>query len=71
MYEAISGLWPKIESIFSEESTLAVRSQAVTSLIKLNEAVRKPLIYGFGPRRHPLGLWRHPQPTFGVADATH
>ncbi|KAE8038973.1 hypothetical protein FH972_011430 [Carpinus fangiana] len=43
MYEAIASLWPDIESIFSDESTLAVRSQAVTSLIKLGEAVRTTL----------------------------
>ncbi|XP_059430190.1 exocyst complex component EXO70H1-like [Corylus avellana] len=43
MYEAISSLWPEIETIFSDESTLAVRSQAVTSLIKLGEAVRTTL----------------------------
>ncbi|XP_062171539.1 exocyst complex component EXO70H1-like [Alnus glutinosa] len=43
LYEAISGLWPEIESIFSDESTSAVRSQAITSLIKLGEAVRTML----------------------------
>ncbi|RWR76853.1 exocyst complex component EXO70B1-like protein [Cinnamomum micranthum f. kanehirae] len=40
MYNAISELWPDIETIFSYESTSAVRSQAVASLIKLGEAVR-------------------------------
>ncbi|KAF5737141.1 exocyst complex component EXO70A1-like [Tripterygium wilfordii] len=40
MYTAIAQNWPEIESIFSFESTSAVRSQAVTSLIKLGESVR-------------------------------
>lgn len=43
LYEAISDLWPEIESIFSYESTAAVRAQAVTSLVKLGEAVRTML----------------------------
>uniref|UniRef100_A0A5B7A5N9 Exocyst subunit Exo70 family protein n=1 Tax=Davidia involucrata TaxID=16924 RepID=A0A5B7A5N9_DAVIN len=40
MYTAISEHWPEIESIFAFESTSAVRSQALTSLIKLGESVR-------------------------------
>ncbi|KAK6935935.1 Exocyst complex subunit Exo70, C-terminal [Dillenia turbinata] len=40
LYEAISNHWPEIQSIFSLESTSAVRSQALNSLIKLGEAVR-------------------------------
>ncbi|KAK9280140.1 hypothetical protein L1049_013827 [Liquidambar formosana] len=40
LYETISDLWPEIQSIFSFESTSAVRTQAITSLIKLGEAVR-------------------------------
>ncbi|PON89564.1 Exocyst complex protein [Trema orientale] len=40
LYEAISDLWPEIDSIFSYESTSAVRSHAVNSLVRLGEAVR-------------------------------
>lgn len=43
LYEAIAGLWPEIESVFSFESTSVVRSQAVNSLIKLGDAVRTML----------------------------
>lgn len=43
MYEAISVLWPEVDSIFSYESTSAVRSQAVNSLVKLGESVRTML----------------------------
>ncbi|KAG6631589.1 exocyst complex component EXO70H1-like [Carya illinoinensis] len=43
LYEAISDHWPEIESIFSFESTSAVRTQAINSLIKLGEAVRAML----------------------------
>ncbi|KAB1226056.1 Exocyst complex component EXO70A1 [Morella rubra] len=39
LYEAISNLWPEIEYIFSYESSLVVRSQAVSSLNMLGEAV--------------------------------
>ncbi|XP_068339982.1 exocyst complex component EXO70H1-like [Pyrus communis] len=39
MYTAISENWPEIESIFGFESTAAVRSQALNSLIKLSESV--------------------------------
>ncbi|GAV80676.1 Exo70 domain-containing protein, partial [Cephalotus follicularis] len=40
LYEAVSDLWPEIESIFRFESISAVRLQAINSLIKLSEAVR-------------------------------
>ncbi|KAG8371408.1 hypothetical protein BUALT_Bualt13G0084600 [Buddleja alternifolia] len=40
LYEAISDLWPEIESIFSHESLSAVRSAAVAALLKLGDAVR-------------------------------
>ncbi|KAK9290747.1 hypothetical protein L1049_008923 [Liquidambar formosana] len=43
MYTAISENWPEIEFIFSFESTSAVRSQALASLIKLTESVRTML----------------------------
>ncbi|XP_037497356.1 exocyst complex component EXO70H1 isoform X2 [Jatropha curcas] len=43
LYQAIADLWPEIESIFNDESTSTVRSQAVNSLIKLGEAVRTML----------------------------
>ncbi|GAY38187.1 hypothetical protein CUMW_034800 [Citrus unshiu] len=43
LYEAISDLSPDIASIFSFESTSAVRSQAANSLIRLGEAVRTML----------------------------
>ncbi|KAI8016017.1 Exocyst complex component EXO70H1 [Camellia lanceoleosa] len=43
MYTAIAEHWPEIESIFSFESTSAVRSQAITSLTKLSESVRTML----------------------------
>ncbi|GMY10758.1 exocyst complex component EXO70H1-like [Fagus crenata] len=39
MYETISDLLPEIQSIFSYELTSTVRSQAITSLHKLGEAV--------------------------------
>ncbi|TQD88748.1 hypothetical protein C1H46_025708 [Malus baccata] len=40
LYTAISESWPEIEFIFGFESTAAVRSQALNSLIKLGESVR-------------------------------
>ncbi|KZV45251.1 hypothetical protein F511_10028 [Dorcoceras hygrometricum] len=40
MYEAISDLWPEIESIFGHESLSVVRSEAVDAQLKLAEAVR-------------------------------
>ncbi|XP_041026369.1 exocyst complex component EXO70H1-like [Juglans microcarpa x Juglans regia] len=43
IYTAISENWPEIESIFSFESTASVRSQAITSLIRLGESVRAML----------------------------
>ncbi|MQM12836.1 hypothetical protein Taro_045753 [Colocasia esculenta] len=43
MYGAVAKLWPDMESIFSYESTSAVRSQAISSLSKLGEVVRSLL----------------------------
>ncbi|XVF68682.1 hypothetical protein PTKIN_Ptkin11bG0020800 [Pterospermum kingtungense] len=43
LYEAVSDLWPEIESIFSFESTSTVRSTAVNSLLRLGDAVRTML----------------------------
>ncbi|CAI8616520.1 unnamed protein product [Vicia faba] len=43
LYEAISDLWPQIQSIFSFESTSTVLSQAVTSMTKLADAVKTML----------------------------
>jgi exocyst complex protein 7 len=43
LYEAISNLWAEIDSIFSYESTSAIRTQAVNSLVKLGDAVRTML----------------------------
>ncbi|KAF5206046.1 Exocyst complex component exo70h1 [Thalictrum thalictroides] len=43
LYDAISELWPEIESIFSFESTSSIRKQAVSSLIRLGDAVRSML----------------------------
>ncbi|EOY34165.1 Exocyst subunit exo70 family protein H7, putative [Theobroma cacao] len=43
LYEAVSDLWPEIESIFSFELTSTVRSTSVNSLIRLGEAVRTML----------------------------
>ncbi|KAL6979245.1 hypothetical protein U1Q18_020911 [Sarracenia purpurea var. burkii] len=43
LYDGISELWPEIEFFFSYELTSAVNSQAVTSLIKLGEAIRMML----------------------------
>ncbi|XVE59192.1 hypothetical protein DITRI_Ditri05aG0025700 [Diplodiscus trichospermus] len=43
LYEAVSDLWPEIESIFSFESTSTVRATAVNSLIRLGDAVRTML----------------------------
>ncbi|KAL6011211.1 hypothetical protein ACLOJK_001656 [Asimina triloba] len=40
LYETIAELWPDIDSIFSCESTSAVRTQATSSFIKLGDAVR-------------------------------
>ncbi|KAL1558634.1 exocyst complex component EXO70H1-like [Salvia divinorum] len=40
LFEAISDLWPDIESIFSHESAAAVRIEAEAALIKLGESVR-------------------------------
>ncbi|CAN6471200.1 unnamed protein product [Victoria cruziana] len=43
LYDSIAELWPEIESIFSYESSNAVRAQSVSALIKLGEAVRSML----------------------------
>ncbi|KAL3530683.1 hypothetical protein ACH5RR_010005 [Cinchona calisaya] len=43
IYDAISELWVDIEIIFSFDSLSVVKSQAVTSLLKLGEAVRTML----------------------------
>ncbi|CAL5424317.1 unnamed protein product [Camellia sinensis] len=43
LYDAISEYWPEIESIFSFESISTVRSQAITSLVKLGDAARTML----------------------------
>ncbi|XP_050894608.1 exocyst complex component EXO70H1 [Lathyrus oleraceus] len=43
LYEAISDIWPQIQSIFSFESTSNVRLQAVTSMAKLADAVKTML----------------------------
>lgn len=43
LYNAISEQWAEIEMIFSYESMAAVRTQAVTSLVKLGDAVRAML----------------------------
>ncbi|CAI9776712.1 unnamed protein product [Fraxinus pennsylvanica] len=40
LYEAISDLWQEIEMIFSYDSLSAVKCQAVSSLLKLGEAIR-------------------------------
>ncbi|XP_047942126.1 exocyst complex component EXO70H1 [Salvia hispanica] len=40
LFEAISDLWPDIESIFSHESAAAVRIEAEAALVKLGESVR-------------------------------
>ncbi|KAG6670665.1 hypothetical protein I3843_Q047200 [Carya illinoinensis] len=44
LYEAISDLWPEIETIFSYESTSVIRSQAISSLINLGDSVRTMLV---------------------------
>ncbi|KAL3646698.1 hypothetical protein CASFOL_009242 [Castilleja foliolosa] len=43
MYNAISNFWPEIDLIFSDESTANIRSQAVTSLVKIGEFARATL----------------------------
>ncbi|XP_073303732.1 exocyst complex component EXO70H1-like [Primulina huaijiensis] len=40
MYEAISNLWPEIESIFAHESLADVRSEAAAAVARLAEALR-------------------------------
>ncbi|XP_074573946.1 exocyst complex component EXO70H1-like [Curcuma longa] len=43
LYDAVSEHWPDIETLFAFESTAAVRSQAVASLLRLAEVVRATL----------------------------
>lgn len=43
LYNALSDLWTDIESVFSFESTAAVRSQALSTLLKLGEAARSTI----------------------------
>ncbi|KHN05940.1 Exocyst complex component 7 [Glycine soja] len=43
MYAAIAGMWSEIESIFSLDSTTAVKSQAYGLLLGLSESVRTSL----------------------------
>lgn len=43
MYTGIANHWPAIDSIFSLESTAAIKSQALTSLVKLGDFVRAAL----------------------------
>ncbi|KAL2485281.1 exocyst subunit exo70 family protein H4 [Abeliophyllum distichum] len=43
MYTGISDHWPEIDSIFSFDSTASVKSQALTSLVRLGEYVRTAL----------------------------
>ncbi|KAF5180317.1 Exocyst complex component exo70h1 [Thalictrum thalictroides] len=40
LYNAVAELWPEIESVFSFESTSAVKSRALASLQRLGDAVR-------------------------------
>ncbi|KAI3721318.1 hypothetical protein L2E82_32327 [Cichorium intybus] len=43
LYNSISILWPEIESLFSYESVSAVKMQALSSLQKLGDSIRKVL----------------------------
>ncbi|XP_043698357.1 exocyst complex component EXO70H1-like [Telopea speciosissima] len=43
LYDAISELWSDIDSIFSDDSTSVVRSQALNSLMMLGDTVRSML----------------------------
>ncbi|CAA2962139.1 exocyst complex component EXO70A1-like [Olea europaea subsp. europaea] len=43
MYTGISNHWPEIDFIFSFDSTASVKSQALTSLVRLGEYVRTAL----------------------------
>ncbi|XP_020412184.1 exocyst complex component EXO70A1-like [Prunus persica] len=67
IYEAVSDLWPEIESIFDSESTQAIKLQALSSWLKLSDSVRTILsdfestiqkdsskILVFGGGIHPL-----------------
>lgn len=44
MYSSIAGNWRAIESIFSFDSSLIVRSQALKSLVSLSESIRSLLV---------------------------
>lgn len=44
LFEAISDLWPEIESTFSHDSVAVVRVEAEAALVKLGEAVRIILV---------------------------
>ncbi|KAI5659892.1 hypothetical protein M9H77_28685 [Catharanthus roseus] len=44
LYEAISEVWPEIESIFSFQSVLSVKIQALSSLDKLGDSVQTIII---------------------------
>ncbi|PRQ58996.1 putative exocyst complex component Exo70, cullin repeat-like-containing domain-containing protein [Rosa chinensis] len=43
LHEAISDLWPETESVFSSESTSAIKLQALSLLLKLGDSVRSLL----------------------------
>ncbi|RWW81517.1 hypothetical protein BHE74_00010085 [Ensete ventricosum] len=43
LYDAVSELWPEIESIFFFEATTAVRSQALSCLLRLAEVARSTM----------------------------
>ncbi|XP_010260020.1 PREDICTED: exocyst complex component EXO70B1-like [Nelumbo nucifera] len=44
LYDTICDLWPEIKSTFSFESTAAVRIQALNSLVKLGDAIKRMLL---------------------------
>ncbi|XP_016461722.1 exocyst complex component EXO70H1-like [Nicotiana tabacum] len=44
MYTTIVEHWPEIEAIFSSDSEYVIRSQALTSLVKLGESIRTALV---------------------------
>lgn len=66
MYDSISDLWVDIESVFSFESTAGVRSQALSTLLKLGEAARSAIaefesaIHKDGSKIHVPGGGVHP-----------
>ncbi|CAK9140524.1 unnamed protein product [Ilex paraguariensis] len=57
MYTAIANHWPEIKSIFSFESTSKIRSEALTSLVKLSESIY-----------HCLGKSSSPESYFDTSD---